>query len=29
MLGYAPEDIEMPSDEQSSDEENRIMILQQ
>ena len=29
MLDYAPEDIEMSSDEQSSDEENRIMILQQ
>lgn len=29
MLGYAPEDIEISSDEQSSDEENRIMILQQ
>ena len=29
MLGYAPEDIKISSDEQSSDEENRIMILQQ
>lgn len=29
MLGYAPEDIEISSDEHSSDEENRIMILQQ
>lgn len=29
MLGYAREDIEISSDEQSSDEENRIMILQQ